>query len=138
MSTYLDSLKARIARDCVAIDREARFDEVMNESYSFASVGGPFAGLRPAEVLKKCDAVAYRTCVNDFASREHWTEVDGEWYEARAVKGIADTFVSVLEGRISEIGEAVEQMGDPLERIAAEETLAELRAAIGEVRRHVF
>ena len=44
---------------------EGRFEDTLNELYSFECVGGSFAGMDPARVLKEMDPTAYRIGLNE-------------------------------------------------------------------------
>ena len=102
-------LEQKIADDLTKIDREARFDESINESYSFGKIGGPFAHMQPAAVLKKCDPTAYRCGVNDYQDGEGWIEVAGENYDAREVEEKRDELIDDLEDEITQLEEENEE-----------------------------
>ena len=70
-------------------DAHKAYDEMLNECYSFKSVGGPFTHFEPAQVLKEFDETAYRTGFNDWldsVSDQFYEASDGEIYSAEAVE----------------------------------------------------
>lgn len=104
MKDLIDHIKD----NCTAIDREARFDQMLDDCYSFEDVGGPFAHMVPSQVLKEMDPTAYRCGVNDYMDGEDTYEVDGETYDPREVDEARDEFVSDLEAELSDMQEDLE------------------------------
>ena len=93
-------LEARVAEELTAIDTETLYDEMLDECYSFESVGGPFAGMSPSRVLAEVDPVAYRCGKNyweDGASRDDWEEIGGEYYDRREVEELRDEVTDELD-----------------------------------------
>ena len=93
MKDLIDHIK----ENCTPIDREARFDQMLDECYDFNSVGGPFSHMVPSQVLKAMDPTAYRCGVNDHMDGEDTYEIDGETYDMAMVEEARDEFVSDLE-----------------------------------------
>ena len=87
-------VSARVADELTPIDMEARFNDMLDECYSFDAVGGPFANMSPSRVLLEVDPIAHRCGVNDYAdsiSRDRdITEIDGEYYDTEEVQAIRD------------------------------------------------
>lgn len=106
----LTDLATFIADECKAIDPEARFDDMLDECYSFDAIGGPFAHMSPSRVLKECDPTAYRCGVNDYADGEDWVEVGGDYYDRREAERARDEFVSTLEDEVTELEEEIEEL----------------------------
>lgn len=102
------NLAARIASECTPINREERFDEMLDENYSLELVGGPFAHMSAARVLKEMDPTAYRCGINDYSDGESWVEVDGEEYESRDVEAQRAEYVAEMEAEAEEMEEALE------------------------------
>lgn len=98
-----DLIESAVRDNLRKIDREERFDAMLDECYSFEAVGGPFAHMSPASVLKEMDPIAYRCGVNDWADGEDFTEVDGETYDRQEVQDQIDDLVSELESEISDL-----------------------------------
>lgn len=103
----LKDLAAAIALECVAIDRESRFDDMLDDCYSFEKVGGIFACMSPSRVLKECDPTAYRCGVNDYADGENWTEIDGEYYDTDEAEKVKADFISELETEAETLEEVI-------------------------------
>lgn len=95
MKTLLETkTQERVREELTPVDVEARFNDMLDESYSFDSVGGPFACMSPSRVLLECDPIAHRCGVNDYADS---LGKDGEieyicedWYDAKEVQDIRD------------------------------------------------
>lgn len=92
----------RVRGELSTVDVESRFDEMLDELYSFESVGGPFAHMQPSRVLRECDSTAHRCGVNDYADS---LSKDGEieyicedWYNAKEVQDIRDEVEAELTG----------------------------------------
>ena len=98
-------LAERVADELTTIDTEALYDEMLDECYSFASVGGPFASMSPSRVLAEVDPVAYRCGKNDWEdaeSRDRWEEIDGEYYDRREVEELRDQITDEIEAEAAE------------------------------------
>lgn len=108
--SIIAQLETRIAEDCTPIDREARFDNMLDECYSFDKVGGPFANMSPSRVLREVDPTAYRCGVNDFADGEEWVEIDGETYDKDEAEKVREAMVSDLESEISDLESEIEDL----------------------------
>lgn len=76
------------------MDVEERFSDMLDECYSFKSVGGPFAHMLPSRVLRECDETAFRCGANDYAdslSKDGEIEYIAEdWYDAKEVEQIRE------------------------------------------------
>lgn len=130
-SEIITKLEAHIADNCKAIDREARFDDMLDECYSFDKVGGPFENMSPSRVLKEVDPIAYRCGVNDWADGEGWIEIDGENYDSDEVGKAKDSFVDDLESEISDLETEIEEEEADEEHNVSE--LAEMKRRLAEM-----
>ena len=160
----LQKLLSHVTSECKTIDREARFDEMLDQCYSFESVGGPFAHMSPSSVLKECDPTAYRCGVNDWADGERWAEIEGEYYDSDDVETAREAFVEEMESEVSDLEDDIEQKGIDVKDLEAQledgegkaseleaeiealqtelatlnAQLADLRAEIAEVEKYSF
>lgn len=102
-------MEAHIESECSKIDVESAFNDMLDECYSFKSVGGIFAGMSPSRVLLECDPIAHRCGVNDYADsqRDQWTEVNGEYYETREVDKAREGFIDDLRDDLKSIEEEI-------------------------------
>lgn len=141
MTTLKDNLLAFVASECTPIDREECFDQMLDECYSFALVGGIFSNMSPSSVLRECDPIAYRCGVNDYADGEEWVEIDGDYYESDEVEKARGEFVSNLESEVSdlesEIGDLNEE-DDASEILDLTARLDSLRADVTAAKRYSF
>jgi fructose-specific component phosphotransferase system IIB-like protein len=132
-------LEAHIVAECKQIDREARFDEMLDSCYSFDSVGGPFAHMSPSRVLRECDPIAHRCGVNDYADSESWVEVDGESYDQDEAEKAKESFVEDLESAISDLESEIEEgKADEADTSARERKLHDMQADLAVVNAHSF
>lgn len=92
-----------ITANCDAVNREAAFNDMLDECYSFDSVGGPFAHMSPSRVLLECDPVAHRCGVNDYADGQEWTEVNGETYQDDDIEKAKDEFIDELRDELRDL-----------------------------------
>jgi hypothetical protein len=141
-------LESHIIAECKEVDRESRFDDMLDECYSFESVGGPFANMSPSQVLREVDPTAHRCGVNDYADSERWVEVGGEYYDQDEAEKAKQEFLDELESEASELESEIEEMEaeDEDERepdyianlMAARSKLRDLQADIAAVEKHSF
>jgi len=136
MKTKIETLKAlaaHIADNCAPVDREAAFDAMLDDCYTFEKVGGLFACMSPSRVLLACDPIAYRCGVNDYADGEEWTEIGSETYETGAAEIARTEFVSELETEADERETEIEEeseRADTLEKSGETADAAQLRATL--------
>lgn len=102
MKTVAD-LTAFVVSECTAIDREARFDSMLDECYDFSDVGGPFSHMSPSRVLKECDPTAYRCGVNDWADGEGWIEIEGSDYDSDEVEKAREEFLDEMRSELADL-----------------------------------
>ena len=98
-------LTERVEAELTAIDTDTLYDDMLDECYSFDSVGGPFATMSPARVLAEVDPVAYQCGKSDWLdgeSRDEWEEIDGEYYDQREVEELRDEVTDELDAEEEE------------------------------------
>lgn len=143
------ALIAHIVSECSPVDREEAFSRMLDECYSFKSVGGPFAHMQPSDVLKECDPTAFRCGVNDWADSEEWTEIEGETYRNDDIEKAREEFVDGLNDELSDLERELEELEEPNEcepgivgtfdEIAEKKSeISALESFISEVERHSF
>ena len=71
-------LEERIYDEHEYIDVEEATIEMLNETYSFKQIGGPFTYMSAGDVLKDYDYTAFREEVNNY--QDHMIR-DGNWIE---------------------------------------------------------
>lgn len=135
----LKALAAHIADNCKIVDREAAFDSMLDDCYTFAKVGGPFSHMSPSRVLRDCDPVTYRCGVNDYADGEEWTEINGETYETEAAEKARTEFISELETEADELEREVDEIDDMPEGDQLKNTVEgdKLRADLATLRENI-
>lgn len=98
-------LAERVTDDLTAIDTTTLYDEMLDECYSFESVGGIFASMSPSRVLAEVDPTAYRCGKNDWEdgeSRAQWEEIDGEYYDRTEVEQLRDDIEAEIDAEEAE------------------------------------
>ena len=79
----------RIQKDLCPVDLEKKYDEMLDECFSFTHVGGIFSNMSPSRVLKEVDPIAYQCDLDDWADSEiQLTEVANEYYDSSEVDRI--------------------------------------------------
>lgn len=133
----MQALLEYIRDNCTAIDREERFRDVLDEIYSFDSVGGPFAHMSPSRVLEEVDPVAFRCGVNDFMDGENTVEIFGDEYDADEAEQARERYADEVE--IGEHDEDIAELRatDPDAQVS-ESVAAAREAFAAQVRTHDF
>lgn len=103
-------LESHIVSECTVVDREERFNNMLDDCYSFESIGGPFANMSPSRVLLEVDPVAHRCGVNDWADGKSFVEVNGDCYEQDEAEKAKEEFVAELEEEKEKLESEVEEM----------------------------
>jgi hypothetical protein len=111
MKTIKDMLDY-IEGECKKIDREERFDQMLDEYYSFDCVGGPFDNMTPSDVLKTMDPIAHRCGVADYADNEDWHEINGDYYERREVSKAQEEFLDDLESDLIDLQNELDELNE--------------------------
>ncbi len=82
-------------------DLDAQYDEMLDDCYSFESVGGIFAGMTPSRVLQLCDETAYRCGFNDYLDGligdSITEEIDGDYWDLKEVDEIKEELEEAIE-----------------------------------------
>lgn len=69
---------------------EEAFDEMLDECYSFESIGGPFACMTPSRVLREMDPIAHRCGVSEMSDDDRYEEFEGEFYDKEKLGELRD------------------------------------------------
>jgi hypothetical protein len=81
---YTEKQLNYIRRNVAMVDVECLYDRMLDECYSFRSVGGPFEYLQPSHVLARADETAYLCGLADYqdslAQERDYVEIDGDLY----------------------------------------------------------
>lgn len=94
MNLIENKIEEKVKAELTPFDVDSAFADMLDELYSFDSVGEPFEGLLPSRVLKECDETAFRCGVNDYADSlckdGRIEEIAGDYYDADEVQTIRD------------------------------------------------
>ena len=141
VTTAVQKMIDYVTEECQAVDLEQNYIDMLNECYSFDSVGGPFKGMQPADVLKEVDPTAYRCGFADY-EREDTYEIDAETYLISDVDAARDEYIETLENEISALeddADETDEEGDPTEDAEdAQDQIEALQADIAECQRYTF
>lgn len=128
---------------CRPVDTDELFNSMLDECYSFESVGGPFAHMLPSKVLEEMDPVAYRCGKNDWVDSERLVEIDGNDYQPGDVDDAQEEFIEELEnelgdlqGDLEAIDEHEEEDRDLQEEARLTRDIHELKADIEACKNH--
>ncbi len=138
MKTIKDMLD-HIESECKAVDLEERFDQLLDECYSFDSVGGPFAHMSPSSVLKEVDPIAYRCGVADSSDDERVYEIGGDNYDCDDVHKARDEFIEEMEDSLSDLEDELMELNDADEnsddgRVSSQEDVELLEGKITDLK----
>ena len=128
----IKDLEAHIARECKAINREERFDEMLNSEGEVNVAGLTFM---PSQIWREMDPTAHRCGVNDYANGEDWVEVAGEYYERDEAREALEAFTAEIQDAVNTLESDIEDMdeeedADQLKEMQTE--LSELQAKLAE------
>lgn len=91
-----DEIVDKIKRECVPVDTTDMFDDMLDECYSFRSVGGYFTNMSPSKVLYEVDPIAYdmehNNYVDSLLEDNDYMTIDEEVYETYYANIIVDDF----------------------------------------------
>jgi len=119
----LEQWRTRIESDCDKVDMETVFSDMIDECYSFDSVGGPFQCMTPSRVLQEMDPIAFRCGVNDYADsmRDEYVELTNGHYRVEDCKPIQDEIIDEWEAEIETLRQGVDdEEADALQAILDE------------------
>ena len=147
-TALIEKLIKHVTDDLSPVDVEKRYDEMLDEIYSFEKVGGPFAHMSPSRVLQEVDPIAYRCGLSDMDMSDECYEIDGDHYPQDAVNEARDGFVADLRKELAEVENDISMLEeDPDEDNEAankadiallEISRVEIEAKIDLVEAHVF
>lgn len=152
-SDIIKQLIDHVTTECNAVDTEARYDEMIDDCYSFKDVGGPFKYLRPSLVLAECLPTDYRCGLADYTGTDDdMYEIGDKYYDCREVEKERDNFADEIGYKITDLEKELEELeqqhldatdADTLdslqdEIIDAKEKLKELQEQLDEVKSYVF
>ena len=120
----LTKLQNRIIEKCKTVDIEDAYNDMLDECYSFDSVGGIFAMMSPSRVLKECDPTAYRCGMSDWIDGEGFIEIVGGYYHPNDCEEQREELVAELEAEVSKL----ESDGDGEHQKEIDALLAEIKA----------
>lgn len=130
----------RVTAELSPIDQEEAFDDMLRECYSFDSVGGPFASLDPARVLREMSPTDYRCGVADYTDSQSdaWVSLDNgcTYYPREGVEELRDEIVRELEEEMAEAereADSYDADGESGAAAAARERMADRAREIEEL-----
>ena len=84
------SVEQRVKDELTPVDTDSLYRDMLDECYSFESVGGIFKGMQPSRVLEEMDPTAFQCGKNDYEDflREDYDEFDEQFYKKDEVQNI--------------------------------------------------
>ena len=141
----IEELIDRIESNCEALDVDDLYDQMLDEVYSFAGVGGPFDYMQPSKVLKEMDPTAYRCGRNDWVDGEDFTEVKGCEYRDSDIEEVREELLSELEDELADVDAQIDDLDEDSGMYDYEYEFADLvgqkdrlQANIDKVRKYSF
>ena len=100
-----EKLIERVEGELDPVDTEQAYCDMLDDCFSFDSVGGIFATMQPSRVLKEVDPIAYRCGHNDYIDSEckcnTIEEINDDYYDADEVQAIRDEIEEEEENDLS-------------------------------------
>jgi len=89
----------RVEQELTPVDTEEMYNEMLDDCYSFESVGGPFTCMEPHRVLEEVDPIAYRCGKNDYEDslRDEYEDINENFYDKKEVQDIRDEVEAEVE-----------------------------------------
>lgn len=146
MKTTAD-LIAFVVSECTAIDREERYDRMLEDCYpETVEVCG--MEMNALHVFKEMDPIAYRCGLNDFADGEGWIEIGGDSYDSDEVETAREQFIDGLRDELADLESEKEDFEEQVEEdskltftdeIASLDTqIAAMESRVEELERYSF
>jgi len=84
-----------------------RYDDMINEFYSFEKVGGPFEYLIPSKVMEYFSPTDYRVGFADWLDSEsdQYVEINGNYHKREELEEALDTLLEEAEAHLEELEE---------------------------------
>ncbi len=108
MSKLTDYIKENLK----PVNLEGLYDDMLDECYSFKSVGGIFAHMQPSRVLAKCDPTAYRCGMNDYEDSLGLIEIGGDYFDADDCEEQREKLVEEMDSQIQDLENELEALDD--------------------------
>lgn len=128
----MSKLTDRIKEELKPVNVEKLYDEMLDECFSFQSVGGIFAHMSPSRVLAECDPTAYRCGMNDYVYNLELIEIGSDYYKQDDCEEQRDELIEELDNQISDIESEIEELenGDDAEDQATIFELEKLKSQL--------
>lgn len=83
-------------RELTPVDVDQEYKDLLDEIYSFDSVGGPFQHMSPARVLEEVDPTAFRCGLGEWLDSEsdRLEEIAGDYYLRDEIEEIRDAIAA--------------------------------------------
>ncbi len=139
MRDIITELETRIADDLAELDVSRMYDDMLNECYDFAEVGGPFSYMLASKILSECDPVAYRCGFNDWLDGEELVEIDDEYYYQREAEAVKDGLIDELKDEISTLEDELSELKDQRAELESDEdeAIGNTETAIGTTQEQI-
>lgn len=112
--TAIELITAAVNENGQPVDTETMYRDMLNECYSFASVGGPFAHMQPATVLESEDPTAYRCGKVDYLDSCELYEFGSESYNKDNLEEIREEVKDALDSEIKDMERDLEELEEEL------------------------
>lgn len=109
-----DLLMAAVKEDGQPRDMDSAYREMLDEVYSFKSVGGPFAYMTPSRVLENEDPTAFSYGFSDYLDSEEVTEIGDEYFDSKELEDIREQVADALDSEITDLEEQIEETCDAI------------------------
>ena len=104
-----DLLMAAVKEDGQPRDMDAAYREMLDDSYSFEKVGGPFACMLASDILEHVDPTAFSCGFSDYLDSEQVTEIGDEYFDSKELEDIREQVADALDSEITDLESAIEE-----------------------------
>lgn len=139
LAALIARLTDHVVAECSAVDTEARFDAMFDETHE---VPDWLPGNSAARLLRECCPTDYRCGVADMTGTDDTLrEIRGEYYDEKGVEAARESFVDELREELAKAEKelaAEEADDDPRGVFALRATVARLEAEIDAAENHAL
>lgn len=99
---------SKFVEEVGTVNLDEMYSNMLDDVFSFESVGGIFANMSPAAVLRECDPTAYRCGRVDYEDSLDLVEIGGNYYSRDDAEKFKEDFLSELEDELNNENEGRE------------------------------
>jgi hypothetical protein len=136
----MSKLTEYIKENLSPVNLERLYDDMLDECYSFKSVGGIFAYMSPSRVLAEVDPTAYRCGMSDYEDGLGLIEIGSDYYNADDCEEQREALIDEMESEIDDLQNELDALDDEdlAESPSLKRRIAELESERDEVKKEAL